>query len=57
MKNPKTTWGGILVIAAGVLNFVSHILVGGAIDIETITVLVGAVTAGLALVNATDGTV
>jgi predicted PurR-regulated permease PerM len=56
MNNQKTTIAGILVIVAGLANFVSQFLVGHAIDMNLITVLIAAVTGGIGLIHAADGT-
>lgn len=57
MTNPKTTWGGILLILAALATAVGHWFMGGLgmTDIQAIITAVMALVGGGALVAAKDG--
>ena len=57
MKHPKTTWAGILLIVGAIVNLVSGVLQGHPLDMNALGGLFTPVLAGIALMNAHDGSV
>ena len=57
MKNPKTTWGGILLIIAALATAVGHWFLGGLgmTDLQAIIAAITALVSGTALIGAQDG--
>jgi hypothetical protein len=58
MKNPKTTWGGILLVVAAIATAAGHFLTGNGLGMSDIQAIITAVTAlvgGLSLIGAADG--
>lgn len=57
MKNPKTTWGGILLIIAALATAVGHWFLGGLgmTDLQAIIAAITALVSGTALIGAADG--
>lgn len=56
MKNGKTTIAGIAMILGGVINFLAKVLSGGAVDMESMSILLAAVSGGIGLIKAADST-
>lgn len=58
MKNPKTTWGGIILIFAAIATAAGHYLTTGGLGMSDVQAIIAAVTAligGLSLIGAADG--
>lgn len=52
MRNPKTTWAGIIVLIATILNAVGQAFGGGHVDIASVGT---GIAAGVGLITARDG--
>ena len=57
MKNPKTTWGGILLVVSAIATAVGHWFMGGLgmNDVQAIITAIMALIGGVALIGAQDG--